>query len=295
MKLVPASVTMKVARKVLTVKKNSPHIFFVGGVAGVIGSGILACRATLKLESKLDEIKTELDTVGPVSDLVEGGGSVPDQEKVKDFGYVCVKSGLALGRLYGPSVLLGGVSIAALTGSHIQLTRRNAALTVTLAAVSKAYDEYRVRVQQEIGREREADIYRNVKTETKTVDGKKKATKSLAGDEHSVYAKFFDEGSQRWVKDAEMNRFFLQCQQTYFNHKLRANGHVFLNEVYDALDIPRTSAGCVVGWVVNGDGDGYVDFGMYEPGSNEFINGREPRILLDFNVDGVVYQLLDGE
>lgn len=292
MRLVPQRLGMTVARKVLTVKRNSPHIFFAGGVAGVVGSAFLACRATLKLEEKLDGIKTEMDAVTPVTTPVEGGGYVPDQEQIKAFGQVCIKSGVVLGRLYGPAVVLGGVSIAALTGSHIQLTKRNTALTVTLAAITKAYDEYRVRVQQVVGKEAELDIYRDVKVESVMVDGKKKAVKVVNGTEYSPYARFFDETSREWVKDAEMNLYFLQCQQTYANHQLRARGHIFLNEVYDSLGMERSAAGQVVGWVINGEGDGYVDFGIYEARSNRFVNNLEPRIILDFNVDGPVHHLL---
>ncbi len=112
MKLVPQGLSMTVARKVLTVKKNSPHIFFAGGVAGVIGSAFLACRATLKLEEKLDGIKAEVDSVTPVMTPVEDGGSMAYEEDVKAFGQVCVKSAVVLGRLYGPAVVLGGDSLS---------------------------------------------------------------------------------------------------------------------------------------------------------------------------------------
>lgn len=42
---------------------------------------------------------------------------------------------------------------------------------------------------------------------------------------------------------------FLRRQQDYANEMLKARGHLFLNEVYDLLDIPRSKAGQVVGWV----------------------------------------------
>ncbi len=151
-----------------------------------------------------------------------------------------------------------------MTGSHIQLTKRNTALTVTLAALTKAYDEYRVRVQQVVGKEAELDIYRDVKVQSITVDGKKQSVKTVDSLDYSPYARFFDETSREWKKDAEMNLYFLQCQQTWANHQLRARGHIFLNEIYDSLGMERSSAGQIEGWVVNGDGDGFVDFGLYE-------------------------------
>jgi hypothetical protein len=55
------------------------------------------------------------------------------------------------------------------------------------------------------------------------------------------------------------------------------------------LGIDRSQAGAVVGWVMGGEGDNFIDFGMFEAGNENFINGWERNILLDFNVDGVVY------
>lgn len=282
-------ITRSIGRKILVTKKNSPHIFFVGGVVGVVGSAVLACRATLKLEEKLDEIKNDVSSKF-VNKMDEDGEFRGNGEYVNQkTGYVVTKSVIVIGRLYGPSVVLGAVSIGALTGSHIQLTKRNAALSATLALATKAFDEYRVRVQNEIGKDKELDIYRNVTDKEITVDGKKQLVKSSDPNGRSPYARFFDEFSTNWEKDPEINRIFLQCQQNYMNHLLRARGHVFLNEVYDALGLERSQAGQVVGWVINGDGDGYVDFGMFEVTNARFINNLERSVLLDFNVDGVVY------
>jgi hypothetical protein len=58
---------------------------------------------------------------------------------------------------------------------------------------------------------------------------------------------------------------------------------------------PHSSAGAVVGWVL-GNGDDYIDFGIWDPNNEkarEFVNGHEAAILLDFNVDGVIYDLID--
>lgn len=292
MKLVPQKLTRNIGRKVLLVKKNSPHIFFVGGVAGVVGSTVLACRATLKLEDTLDKIRKEVDQASPVERL-EDGRFVADEERVQHFGRVCIRSGVRLGRLYGPSIAVGAVSVAALTGSHVQLVRRNAALTATVAAISKAYDDYRLRVQQAIGEERELDIYRDMREETVEIDGKKTVVRTCGPYGFSPYARLFEESNMNWKKDAELNRIFLECQQNYANHLLRSRGHLFLNEVYDALGLERSKAGQVVGWVYEGDGDGYVDFGMYEESSVPFVEGHERNVWLDFNVDGVVYDKLD--
>lgn len=291
MKLIPHSISRRVGRTILKTKKNSPHIFFGGGVVAVISGTVLACKATLKLEETVDDIKVDIDvlkTMKPNVGVIDKfGHTYSEHDYFKEAGFVYTKSAIKLGKLYGPSIVIGGVGIAALTGSHIQLTRRNTALTVTLAAVSKAFEDYRVRVASEIGEKRELELHRAV-TEEKNEQNKKVQVTDPSG--WSPYARWFDEKSRNWVQDSEMNRIFIQCQQNYANQLLTARGHVFLNEIYDSLGMERSPAGAVVGWIFDGDGDNYVDFGLYQATSLEFINDVDNRVMLDFNVDGVIYE-----
>jgi hypothetical protein len=102
----------------------------------------------------------------------------------------------------------------------------------------------------------------------------------------TVYGRVFDENNQNWQNRPEYNKVFVQCQMNWANDKLQARGHIFLNEIYDSLSMPRSSAGALVGWV-KGSGDSYVDFGpmdMDEAG----------RIALEFNVDGVIYDKIEN-
>jgi len=271
-------------RSGLILKKHAPTIAFVGGIAGVVTSTVMACKATLKLADELPEMKDQLDDVRRLNESTEG-------KHTRDIAYVYTKNTMTVVQLYAPSVIIGVASITALTGSHITLNRRNAGLTVGYAALSKAYDEYRDRVRNELGADLEADVYRGIRVEELDIDGDKKKTPVKVGNDRqsSVYARFFDECSTEWTKNAEINRNFIQCQQNYFNQKLIAHGHVFLNEIYDNLGLERSSAGQMVGWIYDGDGDNYIDFGITEIYNNRFVNGIERSILLDFNVDGVIY------
>lgn len=293
MKFVPTGITRAVARQILTTKKNSPHIFFGAGVVGIVGAGVMACRATLKLEETLDTVKVDVDAVKGMAKTASENPALDygEHEYHRDLGYVYIKSAVAIGRLYGPSILVGTASIGALTGSHVALTRRNAALTAVVAAVTQAYNDYRERVKEELGVERELDIYHAVSEEAMKIDGKKQLVKVSDPNKMSPYARFFDETSTEWTKDPEVNRLIVQGTQTYLNNILQSRGHVFLNEAYDALGMERTRAGAVVGWVIGDDGDNYLDFGLFEASERgrAFVNGAERSILLDFNVDGVIY------
>jgi len=278
MKFVPPAITRAAGKAVLNAKKNSPHFFFSAGVVGVIGSTVLACRATLKVEPVVDEIQHKLYEVRATKVVSE---SERRQLMARTYGEGAVQ----LGKLYGPSLALGAVSIAALTGSHIQLTRRNTALAAAYAGVQQLFDQYRERVRAEVGEEKERDIYLNAQ-EVEGVDenGKKTKIKAPTGLPNQ-HARYFDKNVGNWKNDPDYNRWFLQGQQEYANQKLHVRGHMFLNDIYDALGFERTSIGSVVGWVIGGDGDGYISFGLDDwlnVSSRDVLNWS---CLLDFNVD----------
>jgi hypothetical protein len=287
-KLIPYQVTRAIARQALIAKKQSPHIFFGAGIVGFVGTTVLACRATLKLHDVADEFKADVEAV---KELLGNTAShqYSEGEYQKDMAYAYGKGTLKIAKLYAPTAAVGIISIAALSGSHIAMTRRNAALMTALASVSKAYLSYRERVAVELGPDKELDLYHAAETHVVTnEDGSKEKIKVANKDGWSPYARFFDEASRHWEKNAEYNRTYVQCQQKHANDMLKSRGHVFLNEVYDMLGIERTREGSVVGWVM-GNGDNEIDFGLYEASSLDFMRGWERNILLDFNVDGVIY------
>lgn len=284
MKFIPDSVTRTIARQILVAQKNSPHIMFGAGLIGIVGGTVLACRATLKLGTSLDNMKEDIEAVKELK------STNPEESYNKHMAYVYGKGTLDICKLYAPAVLVGAASIGLLTASHITLTRRNTALTAAYAAVAKAYEEYRARVKSVIGEEKEGDIYNNVSIEAITDgEGKSKDLEVAGPNLGSPYARFFDEYSIQWQKNPEYNRLFIECQQRYANQLLMARGHIFLNEVYDMLGLKRSKAGQVVGWVMGQGGDNFIDFNMFEIMNSKFIAGYERSILLDFNVDGVIY------
>ena len=70
---------------------------------------------------------------------------------------------------------------------------------------------------------------------------------------HSLYSVVFCEGNTGWTKNPELNKVFLIQQQNHANDRLRLNGVLFLNEVYDMLGVPRTAYGQIAGWVYTED------------------------------------------
>lgn len=106
-----------------------------------------------------------------------------------------------------------------------------------------------------------------------------------SGIQVSPYARCFDEANPNWSKNPEQNKLFLKTVQNMLNEILRVRGHLFLNEAYDHLGFEHSETGKVVGWIWN-DGDGYIDFNIFP---SDFVNGHQSSILLNFNVNGVIY------
>lgn len=288
MKFVPNVATRTVAHKLLLAKKNSPGLLFGAGVVGMVGSTVLACRATLKMQTLIDTTENDLKLTRSLEHR-----EYSDHDRQKDVAIIYTRSVVSVARLYAPSILLGAASIAALTKSHTQLIERNLALTAAYAAVDRAFGEYRGRVVEKYGEDQDRE-FRFATEEVEIIDDRGvQRTQLMPGpDSATMYARFFDEYSPNWSKEPEYNLLFLRCQQNYANDLLKSRGHIFLNEVYDMLGLERSRAGAVVGWIISDDGDNYIDFGVFDGdsrNSRDFVNGREGSLLLDFNVDGVIY------
>lgn len=287
MKLIPDSIIRVSGNTALKVKANSPKILFVAGVAGVVTSTVLACRATLKVGDKLDEIERDVKDIKSVS-----SPNYTETERKKDLSAVYGRGAFEIGKLYAPSAVLGIASIGAITGSHVILSKRNAGLAAAYATLDRSFSEYRDRVAERFGQTAELEIEHNLKEiedGEKEVDGVHVPTYSKIGP-RSEYARLFGMGNPNWQDSADYNLLFLKFQQNYFNNRLASRGHVFLNEIYDALGLERSPAGAVTGWIYHTvDGDGYIDFGLFNGSNHPFTIGFEKEIWVDFNVDGTIF------
>ncbi len=296
MQLVPGVISQRFARTALLAQKSSPEVLLAAGIVGMVGSTVLACRATLKMETVLDDTKEKLNTAKTLDHP-----NYSERDRQRDVSLIYYQTGIKVVKLYTPAIVLGGLSIYALTTSHSIMTKRTVALTAAYGALEKGFNEYRGRVIEKYGEEEDRNL-RYGSQQIEEVDpksGKKKMVTRVGRDTPSIYARFFDPASSSWNREPEYNMMFLQCQQNYANDKLHARGHVFLNEIYDMLGLERSKAGAVVGWILskNGETDNYIDFGVFDgktQSARDFVNGFEGSILLDFNVDGVIYDKIDN-
>lgn len=291
MNFVPAAITKTIARTNLLTQKNSPEILLAVGVVGMVGATVLACRSTLKMNDILEDSKEKLNTAKTLQHP-----DYSESDRQRDVAIIYYQAGVKVARAYAPAVILGGLSIYAITTSHSILNSRNVSLTAAYTALDQGFKQYRKRVVDMYGTDVDQEL-RHGSQQVEVIDqetGKKKTVTRVGKEVPSIYARFFDPASSSWQPEPEYNMIFLQCQQNYVNDMLRARGHVFLNEVYDRLGLERSSAGAIVGWVLSKDGstDNFIDFGVFDGKtqvSRDFVNGLEGAILLDFNVDGPIW------
>lgn len=298
----------KTNKVIFKAKKNAPAILIVTGIVGLAVSSYKIAKASTKAAVILEESKERLEAIHTCKERDNLAEEYTEEDSAKDLMIVYTQTGVKMVKVYAPYVIMGVLSVGCILTSHRILSKRNMALAAAYTTVDQGFKAYRSRVVERFGEDVEYELINNIKKkeiEETVVDekGKEKTVKKMVNviDPNSLspYSKFFDEFNPNWQRNSDFNRMFLNSQQNYANDLLKARGYLFLNEVYDNLGIPRTKAGQVVGWIYNEDnpiGDNYIDFGLYD-GSKEvvrdFVNGYEQSILLNFNVDGNIWDLME--
>lgn len=296
-------------------KKHSPELLILTGVAGVVASGITACIATRKLDSVLEPAKEKINELHECEEVNENG-EVSEETK-RELALTYVNTGVSLVKLYGPSVVLGSLSIGCILASNNILRKRNVALGAAYAAIDKGFKTYRSRVIERFGDQVDNELRFGLKSskvgvmEKDETTGEEKLVKKTGSVVNpagvSDYARLFekymtDENGNSvinpyWETNLEYNLMFLKAQERYANDLLKVKKILFLNDVYEMLGIPKTKAGQIVGWIYNPEhpnGDNFVSFGIYADNLSyrDYGEGYDPAILLDFNVDGNVWDLM---
>lgn len=292
------------AKGKLATTAKKPEVLLGMGIGLCILGTVSACMATLEVDDILDEAEACNDRIAEIAETKPEAYS--EEAQNRDRMRVKVKTYMGLVKLYTPAVTTMGLGIASILASYNLISNRYLALASAYSAISDGFKNYRHNVVEELGEdadkrfrfgikqiEKEIPILNKKgeetgKTKTVTVD----EAPNSANRHTSIYARYFDDQNDNWSETPGDNLYFLKCQEKIANDILQSRGYIFLNEVYDLLGIGWAPEGQIVGWRYGGGYDDYVDFGIYElhdPDKRNFVNGEENIILLDFNVDGIIY------
>lgn len=291
----------------LGIKKHSPEILVAAGIGTGIVAAIVACKQTIKANDIVAEARKSLQNIEDVKELAANNEvEYTEENEQEDRKTIGMQVAVGMVKTYALPVGLGILSITCILAGHHILKKRNVALAAAYSALSTDFMNYRKRVVNKYGKDvdfmlkngLEKQIVANqvIDPETGEVKETKEEVLTYEGDKLSQYARVFDEvGSTQWTPSADHNRAFLLMEQNYFNERIRTRGYIFLNEVYERLGFRPTKAGSVVGWVYqNADYEG-IDFGIFTAHTQkaaEFLEGTEPSIILDFNVQGDILSLV---
>lgn len=297
---IPKGLSRFGSRSILKVKKNSPTILVVGGVVGLAATVVVAAKATPKAQKVVAEHKAERANIGdiPKKGTVAKEVRKDQQVQVLELYY---NTSLELTKVYGPAVTLGVLSAASVLYGHNLLRGRHLATVAAYSGLSEQFNAYRGRVQKTLGEKAEREIFNGAHgeyVEDPNHPGEYKLQPVYNDNDPAPTSTqvWFNEKNHYYREDPEVNMMHLNAVQTHMNNLLTVRGHVFLNEVKDALSLPRTPDGQVLGWVAGaGTGDDYIDFGHLtntDPASVAFQRFERPDVQLNFNVDGIVHDLI---
>ena len=237
---------MRVAKTSIT--KHSPEILTGIGIAGMITTTVLAVKATPKAIRLIEEAKEEK------------GEDLTKAETVK----TCWKA-------YIPAAAICVASTACLIGASSVSIRRNAMLATAYKLSETAFSEYKEKVVETIGDEKEKIVREKVSEERikKNPLTKNEIIMTDYGD-----TQFYETLSGRYFKsDIEQ----IKKVVNYLNKDMLQDmfGTISLNEFYDELELERIDLGDELGWRVD-KGLIEIDF------TSKIADNGKPCIVLDY-------------
>jgi hypothetical protein len=129
------NITRALSRSALQVQKHSPVLLTGAGIVALVGAGVLAARATLKLEETLDKGEENLNRSKA---LVEAGEE--DQTLITK---ALVHNGIQVAKLYWQPTTLTLIGIAFVLSGHHILNKRYAGMVLAYKGLETAFSNYR--------------------------------------------------------------------------------------------------------------------------------------------------------
>ena len=310
-----------IVKKVIWIgKKYAPEILTYGGVAAMIGGTVFACKQTPKAVEIVEGTKKQLSVIKATEEeaaqnnrLVKRDGgliSYSPQDYKKDITIAHVNNIKALAKNYAvPGLMLIG-GAAMVLGGHGILRKRNAVAIATLSSVMEGFNKYRSNVIKELGETADKhfrfgkgtpDVIETVDAESGEVTQEKTSTDGFADfpDDDPRFFMFSKETAPDFYKgNLLMDLAQLRSFQNLSTDELRIYGNINVNRIRQICGVKPIDEGLDNGYVVDGNGDGYVDFGIFdrvtgEPKAWVYDCVKEGQgIPVELNIDGNIKGLL---
>lgn len=299
---IKSTLIKSVSKGGLLLKKHGPEILTYSGIILGVAATITACRSTTHIDEVKKNHQTEMGRIETLEKMVDSGELDDSEFTVNEAAsskrVVYMRTTVAYAKLYAPTIILTGLSIACILSAHNILQTRYTAAASAFAAVSAKFSDYRERVVAQYGEEVDQKFYKNIDTvevtndKGKVIESKKeKNVQTLSSTDL-----WFGPDSQIWDhENPDMNVVMLKSALDRAQNKLDYTGHLFLNDVRRLLGLRDTKEGSVLGWINTPDHDSVVDFGVFGCNDDPWDEVKDcpwdgtEMILLQFNCDGIIY------
>lgn len=199
-------------------KVHSPEILTALGVTGVVTTSYLTAKAAVEAAKEIDFHENQ--SVIPLS----------NKEKFK-----------LVWRSYIPAAASGVLTTVCIIGASQASGRRTAAAVTAFTVTEKAFSEYKEKVVEQIGINKEQKIKDEIVQDA--VKANPPSTQVIfAGSGHVLCCELF---TKRYFR-SDMET--LKKAQNEVNEKIYSDLYVMMSEFYDLIGLPHTSHSDYVGW-----------------------------------------------
>ena len=208
----------------IAIRKHMPAVLTYAGVCGVVGTAIMAVKATPKALKIIEQEKMyrsyECD-------------NKPTKKEIVALTWKC----------YIPSIALGLSTIACVISIHALDKRSQASLTSAYAMLNEAYKQYRDAAKAVYGEDADSKILAEIAKDT-----------FISADGIGVYSSDLDPSEKILCYDSYSKRYFESTMaavlnaEYHINRNLQLRGYCTINEFYEFLGIDGIEYGDEIAW-----------------------------------------------
>ena len=268
--------SMKIGKLFYVVKtfmtKNSPYILSGVGAASVAAGAVILVKKAKKQNEFDEEVETIYEERKQGIEVYGAANEIPDDQREKVYRKNIVKLNIWRVRKYVryytlPTILMSGGVMCMLSATLIQ-TKRLKALSIAYTSLATAFNDYREKVKEKFGEQEEADLREEIKRDKRgNIVG---CSKVPLIENETTFSRLFGEGNTPfWSRSTNASLTFIKAAEGNLNERLRYQGFVTLNEVWDELGFKPSSEGMYLGWrFKEGDpvyGSTYISLGFCGP------------------------------
>lgn len=199
-------------------KRSSPLILTILGAAGVVGTAVLAVRATPKAMKQCEWLRIE---------RTNNYEKEPTKMEYVQFVWKC----------YIPAASVGLATILCIFGANGLNRHQQASIASAYALLDQAYKEYRKKAKELYGEQADISIRQKMMDDPKDLE-----------EPSDGRILFYDEASGRYFERTMLEVLDAEYQ---LNRAFITEGQVKLNDFYDLLALPKTKLGATVGWSID--------------------------------------------